>query len=612
MDQIVPRILRFDRFALDLTRGCVRIGGEDIDLRPKPFEVLRYLAENAGRLVPKQELFEAVWPDVTVTDDSLVQCIRELRSKLGDDSHRVIKTVPRRGYILDVPVLSHDLNAERASSATRTGTGAEVLPTGKVAPSKHDTTLSVDVKEPLKSPDDHHGAALDTAVPIAPSDSSAAGRRSRALVAAIVLVALFLGSGWVLRGWPTDQGSARLTMMAAPSIAVLPIKTLGDDTDNDLAALADEVVRELWNTPLGFEFDIRRTNASKDSLADPKGIGRDLGVRYILSSGARREGDLMHINVQLIEVESARQAWVASFDYRLGEPGALNRTAARISRMLSAELLQVEVRRPLPAQPEAAHFTMLGRSLMNNERSAKTNGEAIALFEKALAIDPEYFFALVNYARATAGHILNLWAPQNEHAEWLAKAEAAIKLAIKLKPNSAGAHLTHGGVLRARGDHKQAIAAFRQALMFSPNFANAHAELGRTMIDVGSANEAIGHIEKAIAISPTDSVRYMWCYWAGLASLHVGDHGAALDWLRRSYQANRAYDNTLRLMAIAHAYAGEETEARAKMNEFLELRPGFTLSGSKQANSSRHPLVAVQRARMLATMKWLGVPAGKL
>src|SRR5205085_10496772 len=164
-----------------------------------------------------------------------------------------------------------------------TGTGAEVLPTGKVAPSKHANTLSVDVKEPLEPPDDHHGAALDTAAPIAPSDlSSAAGRRSRALVAAIILIALFLGSGWVLRSWLTDQGSARLTMMATPSIAVLPVKTAGADTDYDIAVLADEVVRELWNTPRGFKFDIRRTNASKDSLADPKGIGRDLGVRYIL------------------------------------------------------------------------------------------------------------------------------------------------------------------------------------------------------------------------------------------------------------------------------------------------------------------------------------------
>jgi DNA-binding winged helix-turn-helix (wHTH) protein len=98
MDQIVPRLLRFDRFALDLTRGCLRAGDQEIALRPKAFEVLRYFAENDGRLVSKQELFEAVWPNVTVTDDTLVQCIRELRDKLGDTDHRLIRTVPRRGY----------------------------------------------------------------------------------------------------------------------------------------------------------------------------------------------------------------------------------------------------------------------------------------------------------------------------------------------------------------------------------------------------------------------------------------------------------------------------------------------------------------------------------
>ncbi len=104
MDHIVHRVWRFDRFALDLARGCLRAGDQAIDLRPKTFEVLCYLAENAGRLVPKQELFEAVWPDVSVCDDSLVQCIRELRHKLGDDERRLIKTVSRRGYLLDAAV----------------------------------------------------------------------------------------------------------------------------------------------------------------------------------------------------------------------------------------------------------------------------------------------------------------------------------------------------------------------------------------------------------------------------------------------------------------------------------------------------------------------------
>jgi formylglycine-generating enzyme required for sulfatase activity/DNA-binding winged helix-turn-helix (wHTH) protein len=104
MDRIVPRLLLFDRFVLDLTRGCLRAGDQDLELRPKAFEVLCYLAENAGRLIPKQELHSAIWTDVTVSDDSIVQCIRELRIKLGDDDRRLIKTVSRRGYLLDAAV----------------------------------------------------------------------------------------------------------------------------------------------------------------------------------------------------------------------------------------------------------------------------------------------------------------------------------------------------------------------------------------------------------------------------------------------------------------------------------------------------------------------------
>jgi DNA-binding winged helix-turn-helix (wHTH) protein len=101
MDQILSNWLQFDRFTLDLTRRMLRVRGEEIALRPKAFGVLRHLAENAGRLVLKQELHEAAWPSVTVTDDSLVQCIRELRQMLSDEEHSLIKTVSRRGYLLN-------------------------------------------------------------------------------------------------------------------------------------------------------------------------------------------------------------------------------------------------------------------------------------------------------------------------------------------------------------------------------------------------------------------------------------------------------------------------------------------------------------------------------
>jgi DNA-binding winged helix-turn-helix (wHTH) protein len=100
--------LRFDRFTLDTSRGSLRDGDREIDLAPKPFEVLSYLAKNAGRLVSKAEIFEVVWPGVVVSDDSLVQCIGELRSKLEDEERRLIKTISRRGYRFDATVTPSD------------------------------------------------------------------------------------------------------------------------------------------------------------------------------------------------------------------------------------------------------------------------------------------------------------------------------------------------------------------------------------------------------------------------------------------------------------------------------------------------------------------------
>lgn len=99
-----PRVWTFDRFKLDLARHSLTSGGEDIELRPKTFDVLCYLVQNAGRVISKQELHDAVWVNVSVSDDSFVQCVRELRQKLGDDAHQLIKTVSRRGYLFDAVV----------------------------------------------------------------------------------------------------------------------------------------------------------------------------------------------------------------------------------------------------------------------------------------------------------------------------------------------------------------------------------------------------------------------------------------------------------------------------------------------------------------------------
>src|SRR5690606_31974284 len=92
-------VYRFEGSTLDLARGALRApDGAERALRPKSFALLRHFVVNAGRLIDHDEMMQAVWPDVVVTDDSITQCIKEIRRALGDREQRLLRTVPRRGY----------------------------------------------------------------------------------------------------------------------------------------------------------------------------------------------------------------------------------------------------------------------------------------------------------------------------------------------------------------------------------------------------------------------------------------------------------------------------------------------------------------------------------
>jgi DNA-binding winged helix-turn-helix (wHTH) protein len=91
MDPPAARTFAINGVIVDVAGGFVRDReGREIALRPQAFDLLKYLLENTGRLVTKDELMQAVWPGVFVTDDSLVQCVRDVRRALHDESQSVL------------------------------------------------------------------------------------------------------------------------------------------------------------------------------------------------------------------------------------------------------------------------------------------------------------------------------------------------------------------------------------------------------------------------------------------------------------------------------------------------------------------------------------------
>ena len=130
-------VYRFDRFTLDTVRGALlAAGGTEVALRPKAFVLLARLVENAGRLLDRDEIMRAVWPGVVVTDDSITQCVKEIRRALGDEEQRLLRTLPRRGFLFAAEVSREDATATvvvlpGAAAAAALAGGAPPPPSGR-------------------------------------------------------------------------------------------------------------------------------------------------------------------------------------------------------------------------------------------------------------------------------------------------------------------------------------------------------------------------------------------------------------------------------------------------------------------------------------------------
>jgi adenylate cyclase len=119
------RSIKFESFTLDLGRLCLLGPTGQVPIRRKSFDVLRYLLEHSGRVITREELSNAVWPDVIVSDEVLTHCIGEVRRAIGDQAQRILKTVPRRGYLMDVPI---------PAAATEPTESAKTLAAGETLP----------------------------------------------------------------------------------------------------------------------------------------------------------------------------------------------------------------------------------------------------------------------------------------------------------------------------------------------------------------------------------------------------------------------------------------------------------------------------------------------
>src|SRR3954452_1839669 len=539
MDEVTRRPFEFEGYVLDVTRRSLCAGGHEVELRPKSFDVLAYLVENPGRLVVKDEIIQAVWPDVTVTDESLTRCVSDVRHAINDGAQKIIKTVPRRGYMFAAPVA-------RGGLATY-GNGSALAP------------LAAD---PIISPQRAERAA----------DS----RRYRWLgsaAAAIVLAVVALA--FVYWRTPGTAPSAD-----RPSIAVLPFTIGSADTDQGYLSegLAEDLTTNL--SRFGELFVVAHQSAKqfKDKPFEGGQIGRELGVRYLLTGSIRRDASRVRITAQLVNAATAHQLWAETYDREISDFFAIqDEVTQRIVATLVAHVAKSEFDRVLRQKPDnlVAYEHVLRANALTRGRpnNPATIAEAKALYERALEVDPRYARALQGLAN---WHYL-VWAtqdaPEQGQQSVLDRALALAQQAVDLDGASAEAHATLGWILWFQNRFNEGVAEFEHAFRLNPNFVDVR--YGLILSHVGRAPEAIEYMKRVMRFDPFYPPSYT--YWLGKGHYFNGNYEEALGLIRTGAERLPGSVAPRVLLTAVAARLGRHEEARATAAEIMGLRPDFTV-----------------------------------
>lgn len=532
------KVLRFEGFALDPNRQSLTTPDGAMALRPKSFDVLLYLARHPDRVVSKDELMEALWPGVFVTENSLVQCISDIRTALGVRGPEILKTVARRGYMFTAPVVETD-----------------------------------------------PGPAEPTAVEVPASESPPQPRRApawpRALVAAGAIVALgAAGAWWWTAGKPVDP-PATLADDALPhkriSIAVLPFTTRDAPEDEYLAdGLTEDIIGALVRFSDLTVLTPRIVAPYKGRTPSREEITRDLKVRYIAEGSVRRTPGRLRISVRLADALKGTLIWAEQYDTDADQVIAIQDDIThRITGALAVRLTNVEQARVAtkpPASLEAYDLVLRGRDLLSRlTRTATSN--ARTMFERSVELDPSYAPAYVGLGRVDLVAVSLGWTP--DPAGTLRRAEGRARTAIGIDEFNPTAQALLGRIYIRLGEYDRAVEALRHALALNPSDAEIYASLGDALLWSGDLDEARKMLEMATGLDPKLPSHDL--FNLGAAYFLLGQHGAAAQVYERAVARRDGNPFIHAMLAAIYADAGRKEDASREVAEVRRSNPLFDL-----------------------------------
>ena len=507
--------LRLNGYTLDLDQAQLfDLHGQAVELRPQALAVLLELGRRHGELVTKLDLSARVWPGVSVTDDSLVQCVVEIRRALGDTRQQVVRTMPRRGYLLIVD-------------------------------------------------------AADTA----PRDVQSFYR----LAAALAMVAVAIVLVWQFPLLGADPGRREAHDRMVVDVAVLPLRVLNASRESspDGNGLAYMIASELARNPdLHIVSTLATAELSGKNLS-PAQIAAMTHARYLVDGSAERRGDRLQLHVQLIDSGNSRIVWSGRFEPTAQDlPDVTEALISRISASLGATVRESDravLRNRAPASLDV-HARVLRTIALTMAPSPEGLRQARQELELAVRLDPNYAPAWAYLGLVKKKLIFGHHDPGLSRQD-LPQAIADVKHAIALDPLRASSWRVLSLTIDLGQNPESAVSAAERAIELGPGDPDNWVALATALHHAGRTQAAIEVFEKAISWSPLRPPQY-----AGLAArlrYSVQDYENALRFARECMDRTPAMGVCKAVWLSSLIRTGHAVEAEAAWPALVAATPSL-------------------------------------
>jgi TolB-like protein/DNA-binding winged helix-turn-helix (wHTH) protein/Flp pilus assembly protein TadD len=554
--------------------------GETVHLEPKVMDVLVYFATHPGAVVTRDELERDVWRGALVGYDAVTATVIKLRKALHDNSKHphIIATIPKKGYQLLTEV--HDIeNPPLTTAETQPSpTIAEIQPSPTIAETQPSPTTTI-------------------APPITP--------RSRSIptaylfgAAAIVILAAVLAGVWQL--YPPAPAPS------VPSLLVLPIENLDNDAAHEVFVdgVTEDIITDLSRMAGLMVFASNTTFKYKGQRVTPQSLHEALKADYVLTGSARRLGDMIRINMELINAATGFNVWAQRYDRKLSEVFAIqDDVTTNLVNSLAIKLSSQEKQRMgrHATNNIKAYQLFLEGQRISKEYTRQASAQALELYQQAVKIDPTYgraygamgFILGQDYARGWTDH------PQ----ETLDRAMALAKQGVALDDSIPQTYWSLGYVHMRRREHKLAEQAATQAIRIAPNYADAYGLLALINNFLGDGDKALAYAQRGMQLNPY----YTWDYLfnVGLAHYLLGDYNQAITYLEKAQARNENVIPVKVYLAAAYARVGRQDDAEWTTEQLRLLNPSTTLKHLSDVVSYSDPKLT---AEVLEDLRKAGLP----